>query len=129
MKKGFTLIEMLAIIVIIAVIMTIVVPTVTTLINDRKEDALLLSAKSILKQVESTEMFNKTFVSVRLSDVALSDVSLNDYDLENSYVYIHENEFKINLVGKKRFENLYVCEAKQSSKIEAVQKNPCGPLP
>ena len=48
-KKGFTLVELLAVIVILAIILAIAVPTISSLINNQKKSAFEAGVKMILK--------------------------------------------------------------------------------
>jgi prepilin-type N-terminal cleavage/methylation domain-containing protein len=99
MKKGFTLIEVLAVIVVLAVIMVITIPTVNNVIENRKKDSFLISAKAIAREVEYDKVSSSTFVYAPLSNLNLSDISSIDYDLNNSNVYVENGVYKTNLVG------------------------------
>ncbi len=52
MKKGFTLVELLAVIVILAIILAIAIPAITSLINNAKINAFESDAKMVLKAIE-----------------------------------------------------------------------------
>ena len=54
MKKGFTLVELLAVIVILAIIALIAVPIVTNIINNTEKDSELMSAKMYIDAVDKT---------------------------------------------------------------------------
>lgn len=56
MKKGFTLVELLAVITILGILLVIAVPQVTSLINDSKE-------QSYKKQIEFIENSAKNYMS------------------------------------------------------------------
>ena len=70
MKKGFTLVELLAVIVILAIILAIAVPTIGNLIANSKKSMFANSAKLILKsmkndydeKIASTGIFTDTFI-------------------------------------------------------------------
>ena len=51
-KKGFTLVELLAVIVILAVILLMAVPNILGVIEKAKEDSFKASLKMVMKQVE-----------------------------------------------------------------------------
>lgn len=52
-KKGFTLIEILAVIIIMGIIMIVAVPAVTKYINDSRKSAYITTAKDYIKEAES----------------------------------------------------------------------------
>ena len=56
MKTGFTLVELLAVIVILAVLALIATPVVLSIIDDAKESAMLRSAEMYLSGVENAVM-------------------------------------------------------------------------
>ncbi len=56
MTKGFTLVELLAVIVILAVLALIATPVVLSIIDDAKESAMLRSAEMYLSGVENAVM-------------------------------------------------------------------------
>jgi type IV pilus assembly protein PilA len=85
-KNGFTLVELLAVIVILAIILVIAVPKILTVIDDTRTESTKSSAKMILSLAEreyTTRLalgtLNQTTDPITCADVAtLSSV---DYDL------------------------------------------------
>src|SRR5574344_2390456 len=57
-KKGLTLIELLAVIVILGVIMVIAVPAVTRYINQSRQDSFISTAKSYVDAVQTASVTN-----------------------------------------------------------------------
>ena len=51
-KKGFTLVELLAVIVILAIILAIAVPTISTLISNQRKSAYAAGVKMMIKGME-----------------------------------------------------------------------------
>jgi type IV pilus assembly protein PilA len=56
MKKGFTLVELLAVIVILAVILAIAIPSISGLLNSSTRNAFESDAKMLLKQIDYKTM-------------------------------------------------------------------------
>ena len=76
-NKGFTLIEMVVVMAIIAVLIAIAVPQVLRLINKSKVTADLSSAKAIATQIQQ---YMADGGNVNLTDAALStDANLQNY--------------------------------------------------
>ena len=59
-KKGFTLVELLAVIVILAVILVIAVPQILNTIDESRNGALMSSAKLIAASAETKKIANDT---------------------------------------------------------------------
>ena len=59
-KDGFTLVELLAVIVILAVILVIAVPQIMSTITESRKGALASSAKLIASSAETAYMSNQT---------------------------------------------------------------------
>lgn len=76
MKKGFTLIELMAILIVVGIIFTLSVPIVQKVINETRADTLLVSSEALLrafKDKEISDYFEKrTEVNLPLQDDYLS---------------------------------------------------------
>ncbi len=106
-KNGFTLVELLAVIVILAVILVIAVPKITDTIKNSKIASFESSAKTIASQAEKKKMEKEILEdsgSINCSDV----VKLNDTDYGNCSITFEGNTAKVTLVGKGKFEGLSV---------------------
>jgi len=58
MKKGFTLMELLAVIVIIAIIILVAAPIIINIINNSKKEAFKRSVEGIIREYEYNEVYN-----------------------------------------------------------------------
>lgn len=126
-RKGFTLVELLAVIVILGVIMLIAVPNVMSIVDKEKKTTYIQDAYKLQTLVEYA---TRTNTSIKMPDaneilvVPLSAVNNGDlttgpdgyqYSLTNSYVAImKENGFDkywVNLVGENGTKNrgVYLC--------------------
>ena len=63
-KNGFTLVELLAVIVILAIILVISVPKVMSVIEDSKKATLESTAKMIASSVEKQKVQNIVLVMI-----------------------------------------------------------------
>ena len=110
-KKGFTLVELLAVIVILAVILVIAVPQIISTITESRKGALISSAKLIAASAESEKLSNDTLGINKT--ITCSDVSkLNSDDYESCTITFDSNgKAKVTIVGKGKFEGMSVCSA------------------
>ena len=94
-KKGFTLVELLAVLVILGIVSFIAVPNVIELINGNKKDAILGDARKMISYAKSEVLVNKIYRDsgshkFKLNELNKNDLKSdpdgNDYDNDNSYV-------------------------------------------
>ena len=106
-KNGFTLVELLAVIVILAIILVIAVPKISDTIKNSKKASFESSAKTIAAQAEKKKMENEILDntgSINCSDV----VKLNNNDYGSCSITFDGNTAKVSLVGSGKFEGLKI---------------------
>ena len=114
-KKGFTLVELLAVIVILAVILIIAMPKISDVIKNSKEASLETTAKLIASQAEKKYTENQVLdnsSTIKCSDVA--KISNADYESCN-ITFDDKGNAKVTIVGKGKFEGMAVCNANKNS--------------
>ena len=114
-KKGFTLVELLAVIVILAVILIIAMPKISDVIKNSKESSLETTAKLIASQAEKKYTENQVLdnsSTIKCSDVA--KISSSDYESCN-ITFDSKGNAKVTIVGKGKFEGMAVCNANKNS--------------
>ena len=114
-KKGFTLVELLAVIVILAVILIIAMPKISDVIKNSKESSLETTAKLIASQAEKKYTENQVLdnsSTIKCSDVA--KLNENDYGPCN-ITFDDKGNAKVSIVGKGKFEGMAVCNANKNS--------------
>ena len=127
-KNGFTLVELLAVIVILAIILVIAVPQIMKTIDNAREGAFSSSAKLIAASAEREYLVRETLgdtnfdpdnVEMECSEVAetTSDYSDCDITFTNGKAYV-------TLVGDGKFEGKYVCAGTRES--ATVTKTACS---
>ena len=113
-KNGFTLVELLAVIVILAIILVIAVPKITDTIKNSKIASFESSAKTIAAQAEKKKMEKEILEdtgSINCSDV----VKLNDTDYSSCSITFDGNTAKVSLVGSGKFEGLQIINGTKES--------------
>ena len=123
--KGFTLVELLAVIVILAIILVIAVPKVMSVIEDSKKATLESTAKMIASSAEKQKVQNTVLGK---SDAITCDsvAKINKLDYETCDIDFENNTAKVTIKGKGKFANLYVCNGTKTS-AEASEES-CTPV-
>lgn len=117
-NKGFTLVELLAVLVILAIIALIVTPIVSGVIKDAGEKVYKEQEKTILRSAQKWALANSNSLST--TDGAVYNLSLSD--LKNSAYY--DNTTVINPDTKQEMNGcikITYREASQDYKYEYVE--------
>ena len=114
LKNGFTLVELLAVIVILAIILVIAVPKVMSVIEDAKKATLESTAKMIASQAEKQKVQNTVLGNDQV--ITCKDITnINDVDYEDCDIDFDNNTAKVTIKGKGKFDGLYVCNGTKTS--------------
>ena len=121
---GFTLVELLAVIVILAIILVIAVPKVMSVIEDSKKATLESTAKMIASQAEKQKVQN-TVLGNEENITCKNITNINDVDYASCSVKFDNNIAKVTIVGSSKFEGLYVCNGTKTN--ATATKDGCTP--
>ena len=118
-KKGFTLVELLAVIVILAVILVIAVPQIMSVIESARKGSIESTAKLIAEGAER-EYTNRKILG-KDTNVLCSDVSSMNSNDYGTCVITFDNTGKatVKVTGKGKFEG-YTCVG-NSTNMECVK--------
>ena len=122
-KKGFTLVELLAVIVILAVILIIAMPKISDVIKNSKEASLETTAKLIASQAEKKYTENQVLDgsgAIKCSDIA--KISNADYESCN-ITFDSKGNAKVTIVGKGKFEGMAVYDGTKDSAKASAKKD------
>ncbi len=111
MKKGFTLVELLAVIVILAVILVIAVPQISKTIKQTKMNSLGSTAKLIASKAEEKKVENQALGSYEYIEdfdemLSCDDLVKLDDNYENCIVRLFEDEWTVLLTGADKFAGI-----------------------
>ena len=122
-KKGFTLVELLAVIVILAVILIIAMPKISDVIKNSKESSLETTAKLIASQAE--KKYTENQVLDNSSTIKCSDVAkISDADYESCNItFDSKGNAKVTIVGRGKFEGLQVVDGTKDSAKSSTKKD------
>ena len=125
-KKGFTLVELLAVIVILAVILVIAVPQIMSVIESARKGSIESTAKLIAEGAER-EYTNRKTLGKDTNNIECSDVSSMNSNDYGSCVITFDNAGKatVKVTGKGKFEG-YTCNG-NSTNMECVKGEISGP--
>ena len=120
-KNGFTLVELLAVIVILAIILVIAVPKITDTIDNARKGSLESSVKMVAAQAETQKTVADTLEGVTFADTGncigegASWAGLNSSDYKTCSYYIDANgTAHVTLEGQGKFAG-YTCSGTRSS--------------
>ena len=119
-KKGFTLVELLAVIVILAVILVIAVPQIMSVIESARKGSIESTAKLIAEGAER-EYTNRKILGKDTNNIECSDVSSMNSNDYGTCVITFDNTGKatVKVTGKGKFEG-YTCNG-NSTNMECVK--------
>ncbi|MDD4298405.1 MAG: FISUMP domain-containing protein [Bacilli bacterium] len=122
-KKGFTLVELLAVIVILAIILAISIPGITRVIENTTVSAFLSDAKMIIKTVENKRLTDENYLPTNLSELNISDGNYNNVTFS-----VVEGKVYVKIIGQNKWEGLTACGTYQNMRVgEAIEcETPSG---
>ena len=110
-RNAFTLIELLAVIVILAVILVISIPRILDVIETSKKDSFKNSAQLIADTAEKKKVSDKLLG--KDEEITCKDVAkINDEDYASCKItFDSEGNAKVSITGRGKFKGLKVCNA------------------
>ena len=126
-KNAFTLIELLAVIVILAVILVISIPRILDVIETSKKDSFKNSAQLIADSAEKKKVSDKLLgkdESITCKDVA----KISDEDYKSCIIsFDSEGNAKVSITGKGKFDGLKITNGtKGNAEVKEITKPTYG---
>lgn len=124
-KHGFTLVELLAVIVILAIILAVAVPSITRLTKNVAKNAFLSNAKMVIKSIANQRLTDEKYLPINLSEL---NVSTENY--ADAKIFDLKGNIYVELVGQNKWEGLIAYGTYQTMEITEGDKHifECGQM-
>ena len=122
-KNAFTLIELLAVIVILAVILVISIPRILDVIETSKKDSFKNAAQLIADSAEKKKASYKLLD--KYEEITCKDVAkINDEDYASCKIsFDSEGNAKVSITGKGKFDGLKITNGtKENAEVKEITK-------
>ena len=107
--KGFTLVELLATIAILAIILTITIPATFNIISNSKDKTFIEQAKIVVNAIEAKKADYPSFDPTTITVTNIDDlIGINPKNFESIVVSVSGNDIYVTIVGKNTWESLTV---------------------
>ena len=114
-RNAFTLIELLAVIVILAVILVISIPRILDVIETSKKDSFKNSAQLIADSAEKKKVSDKLLgKDEEITCENVTKLSKEDYE-SCKITFDNEGNAKVTIEGKGKFKDLAICNGTKTS--------------
>ena len=107
-KKAFTLVELLAVIVILAIVLSIAIPRISSIIESAEKSSFVSSTKLLIRAVQTKLLEDNTFDITTINKGNLKSILNIDDDNYSSISFRYDSSGKIfiNVVGTNKWSNL-----------------------
>jgi prepilin-type N-terminal cleavage/methylation domain-containing protein len=123
-KKGFTLVELLAVIVILAIILAIAVPGISGLIDSARKNAFQDDVKMLIKAIDYKKLESNNFDAASVTEDNLnSTLGLSDSNYSDVVIKIIDGETSAEVVGSGKWDNYVACGTYKD--MEVVKGTSC----
>ncbi|HHX16549.1 MAG TPA: DUF5011 domain-containing protein, partial [Mollicutes bacterium] len=117
-KKGFTLIELIATIVVLGIILAITIPAIMGIVRKSTIAAFEKDAKMVLKAIDYKKLNQPDFNPETLNQANINELlNLSDENYVNLNIYIEDNVPLITIVGKNKWEGFVACGSFRDMKV------------
>jgi prepilin-type N-terminal cleavage/methylation domain-containing protein len=126
-NKGFTIIELLIVMVIIAVLAAIVALSYTGITDYVRKASFQTNAQTILKKMNIKESDGVGFDPLTIDETNLfSELALEATNYETLEVYKQNSENYIHILGKNTFSNLIACGTHETVTVYNADEASCA---
>lgn len=129
-KKGFTLVELLAVIIVLAIILVIAIPSLLGIINLATTNAFEIDAKMVLEQIRYEQIKDENYDVSALNTSTIQNLNISNKNYADLQVDIIDNKIYIVIVGKNDWTGLKACGSSKNMKVVPItDSDTCSTLP
>lgn len=122
---GFTLVELLAVIVILIVILSISVPTISGIVRGATQNAFTSNVKLLIREVEAKTLEDESFNIENINETNISTyLNLSNENYQTVRITNIDDRAYVNIDGSGKWEGLIACG---TYKTLVVGTNPLCP--
>ena len=90
-KKGFTIVELVIVIAVIAILASVMIPTFTGIVDKANKSAAEQAATSLWKELYATDLSDGKFDYLDNEQAITLPTGVTSYDETNGFVYADDN--------------------------------------
>ncbi len=130
-EKGFTLVELLSVIVVLSLILAISVPIVGNLMNQTTKSAFKIDTQMIIKSLHDKILEHYEYDASQINqDNIKSELNVDDSNYEIVIITVDENNNPFILIsGKNKWTGLVACGTHNNIIVEKKGEGLCPALP
>lgn len=122
MKKGFTLVELLAVVVILALILAIAVPIIGNVINNAKISTIESDGKMLLTALRLKLLQDNSYNISGLDETNINTLNISNDNYESLKVGTFDGKPYIVVIGKNKWAGLEVSGTFDNLKVRDISK-------
>lgn len=128
--KAFTLVELLAVIVILAIILAIAIPGISGIISSATKGALESDAKMILTQLDYEKLADDDFIATSIDETNIGSINISNDNYADLRVGYIGDELYVIIEGKNKWAGLKACGTKKDVQVvPVIDTTTCQSIP
>lgn len=117
-NKGFTLVELLAVILILGIILSISIPSVISLLKNSTKQSFVLDTQNLLEEIKNKGLKNVNFDPTTVNETTLESIlDINSDNYQKVTVTMVSDKVHVVIIGKNKWSGYTTCGTSDSVSI------------
>lgn len=110
-KEGFTLVELLGVIIVLGIILAISIPSVFTLIKSSSTQAFIVDTKKVIEAIGNERLKNINFdvTTITETNIINEPIELDNNNYATITTSLIDDQVHVTIVGKNEWDGLTSC--------------------